>query len=70
MRSASIETATRDTTLTVQDFHEKLHDGFFAVVVDVYAACLNLIPHGEFSFSKIWILAAKLEIRAKVKRNE
>ena len=26
--------------LTVQDFHEKLHDGFFAVVVDVYAACL------------------------------
>ena len=28
------------TTLTVQDFHEKLHDGFFAVVVDVYAACL------------------------------
>ena len=28
------------TTLTVQDFHEKLHGGFFAVVVDVYAACL------------------------------
>ena len=28
------------TTLTVQDFHQKLHDGFFAGVVDVYAACL------------------------------
>ena len=28
------------TTLTVQDFHEKLQNGFFAVVVDVYAACL------------------------------
>jgi hypothetical protein len=28
------------TALTVQDFHEKLQNGFFAVVVDVYAACL------------------------------
>ena len=28
------------TTLEVQDFHQKLQDGFFAVVVDVYATCL------------------------------
>jgi hypothetical protein len=28
------------TTITAQDFHQKLHDGFFAVVVDLYVACL------------------------------
>jgi crooked neck len=32
---------------------------------EVYRECLKLIPHREFSFSKIWILAAKFEIRAK-----
>ena len=26
------------TTISVQDFHQKLHDGFFAVVIDVYVA--------------------------------
>ncbi len=31
----------------------------------VYAACLKLIPHKQFSFSKIWLMAAQLEIRAK-----
>ena len=29
------------TTLSVQDFHQKLHDGFFAVVIDVYVAVLK-----------------------------
>ena len=29
------------TTITVQDFHQKLHDGFFAVVVDVYVTFLK-----------------------------
>jgi len=31
----------------------------------VYDACLDLIPHANFSFSKIWINAAKLHIRRK-----
>ncbi|XP_047326211.1 crooked neck-like protein 1 [Impatiens glandulifera] len=30
---------------------------------DVYRECLNLIPHAKFSFSKIWLMAAKFEIR-------
>lgn len=25
--------------------------------------CLKLIPHGKFSFAKIWLLAAQFEIR-------
>lgn len=29
----------------------------------IYAACLDLIPHATFSFSKIWINAAKLHVR-------
>ncbi|XP_050371698.1 LOW QUALITY PROTEIN: uncharacterized protein LOC126789549 [Argentina anserina] len=29
----------------------------------VYRECLNLIPHKKFSFAKIWILAAKFELR-------
>ena len=32
---------------------------------EVYRACLKLIPHASFSFSKIWILAARFEIRGK-----
>lgn len=28
-------------------------------------ACLKLIPHQLFTFAKIWLLAAKLEIRAR-----
>ena len=32
------------TTISVQDFHQKLHDGFFAVVVDVYVAVLKPSP--------------------------
>ena len=31
----------------------------------IYDACLDLIPHSKFSFSKIWINAAKLHIRRK-----
>jgi len=31
----------------------------------IYDACLDLIPHAKFSFSKIWINAAKLHIRRK-----
>jgi crooked neck len=32
----------------------------------VYQACLSVIPHSTFSFSKIWIYAAKLFVRRKV----
>lgn len=31
----------------------------------VYEACLSLIPHSKFSFSKIWIFAAKLQVRRR-----
>ncbi|KAG1678894.1 hypothetical protein FOA52_003562 [Chlamydomonas sp. UWO 241] len=32
---------------------------------EVYRACLKLIPHQLFTFSKVWVLAAKLEVRSK-----
>ncbi|XP_011309242.1 protein crooked neck [Fopius arisanus] len=32
---------------------------------EVYKACLDLIPHKHFTFSKIWLLYAKFEIRQK-----
>jgi crooked neck len=31
----------------------------------IYTACLDLIPHAQFSFSKIWINAAQLHVRRK-----
>ena len=31
----------------------------------VYEACLALIPHKKFSFAKIWIYAAKLNVRRR-----
>ncbi len=31
----------------------------------VYEACLTLIPHKKFSFAKIWIYAAKLQVRRR-----
>jgi len=31
----------------------------------VYQACLSIIPHSKFSFSKIWTYAAKLLVRRK-----
>ena len=32
---------------------------------EVYQFCLKLIPHKTFTFAKLWILAAKFEIRQK-----
>jgi crooked neck len=32
---------------------------------EVYRECLKLIPHKQFSFSKVWILASQFEIRCK-----
>lgn len=31
----------------------------------VYRACLDIIPHGKFTFAKIWIMYAHFEIRQK-----
>lgn len=31
----------------------------------VYKACLSVLPNKQFTFGKIWILAAHLEIRQK-----
>ena len=32
---------------------------------EVYRECLKLIPHKQFSFSKVWIMASQFEIRCK-----
>lgn len=32
---------------------------------DVYKACLSVIPHKTFTFGKIWLMAAHLEVRQK-----
>ena len=32
---------------------------------DVYSFCLKIIPHKTFTFAKIWVAAAKFEIRCK-----
>ena len=42
--------------LTNQDLHR---------AAQVYETCLKLIPHAQFSFAKIWILAAQVHVRAK-----
>lgn len=32
---------------------------------EVYRAALKLVPHARFTFAKLWLLAAKLEVRAR-----
>jgi crooked neck len=32
---------------------------------EVYRECLKLIPHSKFTFAKVWVMAAQLEIRRK-----
>ncbi len=32
---------------------------------EVYQTCLDIIPHKKFSFSKVWIYAAKLHVRRR-----
>lgn len=41
--------------------YEELHAGDVARAREVYRSCLKAIPHTEFTFAKIWILAAQLE---------
>jgi crooked neck len=43
--------------------YEELHAGDAARAREVYRSCLKVIPHSEFTFAKIWILAAELEVR-------
>ncbi|CAG9467662.1 unnamed protein product [Pedinophyceae sp. YPF-701] len=42
---------------------EELQAGDLDRAKEVYAACLNVVPHKTFTFAKIWIAAAHLEIR-------
>ena len=42
--------------LTVQDISKAR---------EVYRNCLKIIPHGNFTFGKIWIFASQLEVRQK-----
>ena len=44
---------------------EELQAEDFDRTREVYKTCLGVIPHKKFSFSKIWILFAKFEIRRK-----
>jgi crooked neck len=45
--------------------YEELDCKDLARASQVYDACLSIIPHKEFSFSKIWINSAKLHVRRK-----
>lgn len=44
---------------------EELQTGDLERASKIYDACLSIIPHKKFSFSKIWIYAAKLHVRRK-----
>ncbi|GBF94687.1 hypothetical protein Rsub_07423 [Raphidocelis subcapitata] len=44
---------------------EELSAGDAERAREVYRACLKLIPHASFTFAKVWLLAAKLEVRAR-----
>ena len=43
--------------------YEELHAGDVARAREVYRSCLKVIPHAAFTFAKVWILAAQLEVR-------
>ena len=42
---------------------EELDAGDIERCREVYRACLKLIPHKQFTFAKVWIMAAQFEIR-------
>lgn len=44
---------------------EELEAGDTARARDVYRAVLDLVPHQLFTFAKLWVLAAKFEVRQK-----
>eukprot|EP00199_Chlamydomonas_sp_CCMP681_P001209 CAMPEP_0119102100 /NCGR_PEP_ID=MMETSP1180-20130426/957_1 /TAXON_ID=3052 ORGANISM="Chlamydomonas cf sp, Strain CCMP681" /NCGR_SAMPLE_ID=MMETSP1180 /ASSEMBLY_ACC=CAM_ASM_000741 /LENGTH=713 /DNA_ID=CAMNT_0007086327 /DNA_START=55 /DNA_END=2196 /DNA_ORIENTATION=+ len=45
--------------------YEELEADDSARAREVYRAALKLVPHHVFTFSKLWMLAAKLEVRSK-----
>ncbi|KAG7361472.1 HAT Half-A-TPR repeat containing protein [Nitzschia inconspicua] len=45
--------------------YEELTNGDMERAAEIYQTCLNIIPHKHFSFSKIWINAAKVYVRMK-----
>jgi len=45
--------------------YEELEAGDIDRAAEIYKICLTVIPHKNFSFSKIWILAAKCHIRRR-----
>lgn len=42
---------------------EELDTGDVAKARDVYSEALKLVPHRHFTFGKLWVLAAKFELR-------
>uniref|UniRef100_A0A8R7QDT5 Pre-mRNA-splicing factor Syf1/CRNKL1-like C-terminal HAT-repeats domain-containing protein n=2 Tax=Triticum urartu TaxID=4572 RepID=A0A8R7QDT5_TRIUA len=46
-------------------FYEELDAQDMERTREVYRACLKLIPHKEFTFAKLWLMAAQFEIRQK-----
>mmetsp|Transcript_7023 Transcript_7023/g.25892 ORF Transcript_7023/g.25892 Transcript_7023/m.25892 type:complete len:723 (+) Transcript_7023:146-2314(+) len=46
-------------------FYEELEAEDVERTREVYTECLKLVPHKYFSFSKLWLLAAKFELRQK-----
>uniref|UniRef100_A0A7S3V5X6 Suppressor of forked domain-containing protein n=1 Tax=Chaetoceros debilis TaxID=122233 RepID=A0A7S3V5X6_9STRA len=45
--------------------YEELEIGDMDRATKVYDACLEIIPHAQFSFAKIWVQAAKLHVRKR-----
>lgn len=45
--------------------YEELTNGDLERAAEIYQTCLNVIPHKNFSFSKIWINAAKVYVRMR-----
>lgn len=45
--------------------YEELTNGDLERAAAIYQTCLNVIPHNNFSFSKIWINAAKVYVRMR-----
>lgn len=44
---------------------EELQAGDVTRAREVYQRCLKIIPHKKFTFGKIWMMAAELEVRQK-----
>ena len=45
--------------------YEELTNHDLERAAEIYQTCLNIIPHKQFSFAKIWIYAAKVHVRMK-----